>query len=81
MRTTVIIAKRATSFISTVSGRHGEGHSEQYAGASIKEAAAIAEKLMNDYALNNPEGGELIAPEKIKALVPEKLKVVKGENE
>jgi hypothetical protein len=80
MRTTVIIAKRAESFISTVSGRHGEGHSEQPAGSCIEEAAATAEKLMHDYALNNPEGGDLIAPEKLKTLVPEHLRLVKGVN-
>jgi hypothetical protein len=78
MRTTVIIAKRANSFISTVSGQHGEGHSEQPAGNSIEEAATTAEKLMNEYAINNPEGGDLIAPEKLRILVPEHLRIVKG---
>ena len=42
------------------------------------EAAASAAKLMIEYAASNPEGGELMAPPEVMALVPEHLQKIEA---
>lgn len=80
MRTVVIISKRGAGYISTVAGRHGEGHSGARAGLTPHDAAAIAARYMIQYAQGNPFGGSLIAPEEVLTLVPEHLHNIEGES-
>lgn len=78
MRTTVIIEQRGQGYISTVQGRHGGGHQGARCGLQPHEAAASAAKLMIEYAASNPEGGELMAPPEVMALVPEHLQKIEA---
>lgn len=73
MRTTVIIERRGDGYISTVSGRFGGGHMGARAGLDDEAAAATAARLMVQYAQSNPEGGDLVAPEAVRNLVPNHL--------
>lgn len=73
MRTTVIIEKRDPGYISTVSGRFGDGPRGASAGNAPDEAAATAARLMLEFAKNNPEGGDLVAPKEVMKLVPKHL--------
>lgn len=74
MRTTVIITKRGEGYISTVSGKHGGGHTGARCGLTPYDAAARAAEYMLEYAQSNPEGGDLMAPPEILELVPEHLR-------
>lgn len=76
MRSTVIITKRGAGYISTVSGKFGGGHQGARCGLEPHEAAAAAAKLMIEYAQNNPEGGDLMAPQEILDLVPLHLRSI-----
>lgn len=78
MRTSVIIAPRGVGYISSVSGRYGGGHNGARAGLTPYEAAARAAQLMILYAVPNPEGGDLMAPQEVLELVPEQLRSVPG---
>ena len=76
MRSTIIITQRGAGYISTVSGKFGGGHSGARCGLTAYEAAARAAQLMIEYAQSNPEGGDLMAPEEVLALVPEHLRAI-----
>lgn len=76
MKTTVIIQKRGIGYTSTVSGQHGGGHIGARCGLAPIDAAARAAHLMIQYAQTNPEGGSLMAPDEVMALVPEHLREV-----
>lgn len=76
MRTVVIIEKKGTGYLSGVSGKFGGGHFGARAGLTAHEAAATAAKLMIQYARSNDEGGDLIAPEEVFALVPKHLHTI-----
>jgi hypothetical protein len=76
MRSTVIITKRGPGYISSVSGRFGGGHSGARCGLTPYEAAASAAQLMLYYATTNPDGGDLMAPEEVLALVPTHLQSI-----
>jgi hypothetical protein len=78
METTIIIAKREGVYVSTVSSQSGEEYSNRPIGRNPEEAAAAATQLMIDHAINNPDGGELIALPEIYALVPKHLHKVKA---
>jgi hypothetical protein len=78
MRSTVIITKRGAGYIAQVSGAHGGGFRGVRVGLTADEAAARAAGLMCDYAQTNKEGGDLMAPPEVKALVPEHLRSVAG---
>ena len=80
MRTTVIITHRGEGYISSVSGKFGGGHSGARCGLTPYEAAAKAAKYMIDYAVNNPEGGDLMAPLEVLELVPEHLRIIAAKN-
>jgi len=73
MRSTIIISKRGDGYVSTVSGKHGGGHSGAKAGLTPYEAAATAAKYMIEYAQSNQEGGDLMAPTEVLDLVPAHL--------
>jgi hypothetical protein len=77
MRTIVIIRNRSGKYFSTVSGQHGGGHTGARAGLDKHEAAARGVELMLRYAVENPEGGDLMAPPEVMELVPEHLRRVK----
>lgn len=69
-RSTVTITQRAGWYIATV-----DGQSERI-GRTAAEAAAIATQLMVQHAVENPNGGVLIAPADVLALVPAHLRDV-----
>ena len=82
METTIIIAKREGIYVSTVSSQFGEEYSNRPIGRTPDEAASAATQLMIEYAVSNPDGGELIALPEIYALVPHHLHKIKaGRNE
>ena len=76
MRSTVIITKRGPGYISTVAGRFGGGHQGARCGLTAKVAATHAATLMLRYSATNPEGGSLMAPDEVMALVPEHLREI-----
>ena len=78
MRSTVIITKRGAGYISTVSGRFGGGHQGARCGLTPQEAAAHAAGLMLRYGATNPEGGSLMAPDEVMALIPEHLREIEA---
>ena len=73
MRTTVIISKRGDGYISSVSGKHGGGHSGGRCGLTPYDAAASAARLMIEYGQSNDEGGDLMAPPEVLDMVPAHL--------
>lgn len=74
MRTTVIISKRGEGYVSTVAGKYGGGHQGARCGLTPHEAAASAAKYMLEYACENVEGGDLMAPPEVLELVPTHLR-------
>lgn len=76
MRTTIIIERRGEGYISTVGGRFGGGHMGARAGLDAQAAAATAARLMIQYGQCNPEGGDLVAPDEVRSLVPEHLRSI-----
>ena len=78
MRSTVIITKRGAGYISTVSGRFGGGHQGARCGLTPQEAASHAALMMLSHGATNPEGGSLMAPDEVMALVPEHLREIAG---
>lgn len=76
MRSTIIIERRGEGYISSVRGKFGGGHSGARCGLTAEEAAIAASKLMCDYAQNNPEGGDLVAPAEVLELVPAHLRSI-----
>lgn len=80
MRTTVIITKRGAGYISTVSGRFGDGgHRGARCGLTPYDAAASAGFLMIEYGSKNPEGATLMAPTEVLELVPAHLRSIEAE--
>ena len=77
MRSTIIITKRGSGYISTVSGKFGGGHTGARCGVEPHEAAASAARLMIEYAQSNDEGGDLMAPPEVLELVPEHLRQIR----
>ena len=78
MRSTIIIHKRGTSYISDVSGQFGGGCQGARAGLTAEQAAITASRLILRYAQSNPERGDLIAPDEVIKLVPAHLHSIKG---
>lgn len=78
MRSTVIISKRGSGYIATVSGRFGGGFQGARCGLTPFEAAAKAAEWMIQYSQSNPEGGDLMAPPEVIELVPEHLRSING---
>jgi hypothetical protein len=76
MRSTVIITKRGPGYISSVSGQFGGGHKGCRCGLTPYEAAARAAQLMIEYGQPNPEGADLMAPDEVRDLVPEHLRII-----
>lgn len=76
MRTTVIIAKRGAGYISTVAGKFGGGHTGSRCGLTPYDAAAAAARYMIEYAVDNPEGGDLMAPQEVLDQVPQHLRTI-----
>jgi hypothetical protein len=70
MRSTVIIEKRGSGYICTVSGKFGGGYQMARAGLDPQAAAAFAAREMIRYAQSNSEGGDLLAPPEVLDLVP-----------
>lgn len=81
MRTTVIITKRGEGYISTVSGRFGGGHQGARCGLTPYDAAASAARLMVEYAQNNLDGGDLMAPPEVLDIVPAHLRSIDAKTE
>lgn len=81
MRSSIIITKRGVGYISTVSGRFGDGHQGARAGLSPYDAAASAARYMIEYAQSNPEGGDLMAPPEVLERVPKHLRSIPAHQE
>jgi len=73
MRTLITITKSATRYIASAQGKFGGGYTGATAGTTTHEAAAFAANAMYHYARSNTEGGDLIAPPEVLALVPKHL--------
>lgn len=73
MRTTVIIKKRGAGYVSTVSDQSGTGHTGARCGLTAFDAATKAAEYMLQYAIKNPDGGDLMAPPEVLDLVPKHL--------
>lgn len=80
MRSTITIGykERYKRYYAAASGKFGGGYSNAQAGDTPEKAAAFAAREMIRYAQSNPEGGSLIAPPEVMALVPEHLREVDG---
>jgi hypothetical protein len=78
MRTLVIIERRGPGYVSTVAGKFGGGHSGARCGLTAEAAALSAARLMLEYAVSNPEGGDLMAPAEVMDRVPPHLRTVPG---
>jgi hypothetical protein len=76
MRSTVIIEKRGSGYYASASGKFGGGFSGTPVGTDPSSAAAFAARQMVSYAQSNNEGGDLVAPEEVMALVPKHLQHV-----
>ena len=76
MRTTIIIEKRGPGYICTAHGAKGGGYNGARAGLDPAAAARFAAAAMIRYAQLNPEGGDLMAPPEVLALVPEHLRKI-----
>lgn len=76
MRSTIIIRKRGEGYICTVSGRYGGGYEGARIGLTSQEAATKAAREMIRFALTNPDGGDLMAPDEVMALVPFHLRSI-----
>lgn len=76
MRSTIIIKKRGEGYICTVSGKFGGGYQGRRAGLTAEDAAITASQEMLNYSQSNSEGGDLVAPAEVMALVPEHLRSV-----
>lgn len=76
MRSTVVIRKQGDRYYATVQGKFGGGYSNARAGLSPHDAAAFAAMAMIEYAVENPEGGDLMAPAEVLELVPEHLRKI-----
>jgi len=73
MKSTVIISKRGAGYTCDASGRYGGGYQGASAGRTPEDAAAFGAREMLRYAQVNPEGGDLIAPADVLALIPAHL--------
>jgi hypothetical protein len=76
MRSTIIITKRGAGYIAQASGAHGGGFKGVRCGLTPDEAARRAAGWMCDYAQTNKDGGDLMAPSEVLALVPVHLRSV-----
>ncbi len=78
MRSTVIIEHKGGGYRATVQGKFGGGYRNASAGDTAEKAAAHAAREMIRYGQTNPDGGSLVAPAEVLALVPEHLREVDG---
>lgn len=78
MRSTIIVERKGEVYRGTVQGRYGGGYSNAVYGKTPDEAAGKAAAEMVRYGQSNPEGGSLVAPPEVMALVPEHLREVDG---
>lgn len=76
MRSTVIIEKRGSGYIATVSGKFGGGFQGARCGITPHDAATSAAKWMIQYSQSNSEGGDLIAPPEVTELIPDHLRSI-----
>ena len=78
MRTTVVIHLGDDGFMATANDQHGVAFELPKAGLTPADAAATAAALMVKFAVNNPDGGEVMAIPEVLALIPEHLRSVDG---
>jgi len=78
MRSTVIIEHKGNGYRATAQGKFGGGYRNAPAGDTPDKAAAHAASAMIRYGQSNPDGGSLVAPAEVLALVPEHLREVAG---
>lgn len=86
MRSTVIIERRhakdgvVAHYVISASGKFGGGYSGRHLDADLDRVAAVAAGEMIRYAQTNDEGGDLVAPADVLALVPEHLRSVPAQS-
>lgn len=78
MKTTVIIQKWGKGYKATANDMNGVAFDVPYAGLTPADAAATAAAQMIRHAINNPEGGEVMAPDEVLERVPEHLRKIEG---
>ena len=81
MRSTVIIEKRGQGYICTVSGKFGGGFQGAKCGLTAEDAASYAARQVVQYCISNNEGGDLVAPQEVKALIPTHLYSIPAKDE
>lgn len=79
MKTTVIIKIRGEGYTVRVGTQSGNTVLQgARIGLTPHDAATRAAELMLQYAANNPEGGELMAPSEVMELVPAHLRNIEA---
>ena len=77
MRTSITIIKDTKGdYIATARGKDGRGFTDANAGTKVSHVAGRAARWMSYYATSNSEGGDLIAPAEVLALVPKQLRSI-----
>ena len=78
MRSLITVRKSCGVFLLDATGRFGGGYRRLQVGATEREAANHAIGAIRCYSLHNPEGGDLVAPPVVMALVPAHLRTISG---
>jgi len=76
LKTTVIIYQRGAGYVVDYNDKDGATKMGARVGLTPEDAAITAARLMVRLALNNPEGGSLMAPAEVLELVPEHLREI-----
>ena len=76
MKTTVIIYQRGAGYVMDYNDAHGTLKQGVRVGLTPEDAALYAARIMMRLALDNPEGGSLMAPAEVLTLVPEHLREI-----
>jgi hypothetical protein len=73
MRSLVIVRRRGPHYITDASGKFGGGFRGAGATTDPAQAACFAASMVARYSISNPDGGDLIAPPEVLALIPARL--------
>ena len=79
MRTTIIVKIRGAGYMVTVYAQPGDSTPQgARIGLTPQDAATRAAELMLQYAVHNPDGGDLMAPPEVLELIPSHLHSIAG---
>ena len=76
MKTTVIIYQRGAGYVMDYNDAHGALKQGVRVGLTPEDAALSAARAMMRLALDNPDGGSLMAPPEVLELVPKHLREI-----